>query len=453
MISCSPGLRRWCFAAACFAAGSATAATFYVAPNGQDSAAGTIGAPFATIQRAQKAAQAGDTVYLRGGTYAMTEAQIAAYDRIYADVIDLDKSGSRGHPITYVAYPRERPVFDFSAVKPKGYRVSAFHVSGSWIHLKGFEVIGVQVTILTHTQSMCFDNEGDDNVYEELSAHDGKAIGFWIGGGSNNLVRNCDAYRNYDDVSENHRGGNVDGFGHHVKSGSGHNVFQGCRAWFNSDDGFDFINSSQAAMAIDCWSFYNGYGTKFESLGDGNGFKAGGYGATPANRLPDPIPRHVVIGCVAVGNKVNGFYSNHHVGGVDFINDTAYRNETNFNLLGREMDNRTDRDGRGHRVWNNLGYGARRSEVAHLDPKICDVKNNSFDSTMKLSADDFVSLDEAQLTAPRQPNGDLPNVPLLHLKPSSAAIDRGVAVAGRPFSGKAPDLGAFEYSPDAHLGK
>ncbi len=426
---------------------STVAATYYVAPSGQDAAAGTLEAPFATVQRAQKAAHPGDTVYLRGGTYRMTESNIAERERIYAYVVYLNKSGEPDHRITYAAYPGERPVFDFSAVKPKGYRVAAFHVAGSWIHLKGFEVVGVQVTILTHTQSMCFDNEGNNNVYEQLSAHDGKGIGFWIGGGSNNLVLNCDAYRNYDDVSENHRGGNVDGFGHHVKEGSGHNVFRGCRAWFNSDDGFDFINSSQAATAVDCWAFYNGYGSKFESLGDGNGFKAGGYGATPADRLPNPIPRHVVVGCLAVGNKVNGFYSNHHVGGVDFFNDTAYRNATNFNLLGREMDNRTDISGHGHRVWNNLGYGARVAEVAHLDAKTCDVKNNSFDLPINVTADDFMSLDEALLTSPRQPNGDLPHVALLRLKPTSAAIDRGIDV-GRPYSGKAPDLGAFEFRPE-----
>jgi hypothetical protein len=47
------------------------------------------------------------------------------------------------------------------------------------------------------------------------------------------------------------------------------------------------------------------------------------------------------------------------------------------------------------------------------------------------------------LVKPRKPNGDLPDVPFLHLAPGSDAIDRGVDV-GRPFKGQAPDLGAFE---------
>ena len=427
-----------------FLAVSAHAASFYVAPTGADTNAGSIAAPFATVQRAQQAAAPGDTIYLRGGTYAMTEAQIAHREGIYSCVTFLDKSGTPGHRISYEAYPGERPIFDFSQVKPKGQRVAAFRVAGSWLHLKGFEVVGVQVTILTHTQSICFDNQGSDNLYEQLSAHDGKAIGFWIGRGSNNLVLNCDAFRNYDDVSENRRGGNVDGFGHHVPKGSAHNVFRGCRAWFNSDDGYDFINSAEAATVENCWAFYNGYSTAFESLGDGNGFKAGGYGATPASRLPEPIPRHVVVGCVAVRNKVNGFYANHHVGGVDFLNNTALRNNTNFNLLGRELDNRTDIPGRGHRLKNNLGLEARTAEVAQLDAQACDATNNYFDLPVKITAADFMGLDEADLVKPRQPNGDLPDVPLLHLAPGSAAIDRGVDL-GRPFAGAAPDLGAFEF--------
>jgi hypothetical protein len=420
------------------------AATFYVAPNGSDAAAGSLDAPFATVQRAQTAAAPGDTVLIRGGTYLIPESQIARRVAVYACVTFLDKSGEPGKPINYFAYPGERPVFDFSAVKPPNQRVAAFRIDGSWLHLKGFEVVGVQVTILTHTQSIGFDNEGSHNVYEQLVVHDGKAIGFWIGGGSDNLVLNCDAYRNYDDVSENKRGGNVDGFGHHVKEGTGHNVFRGCRAWFNSDDGFDFINSSQAATCENCWAFYNGYSSDFVSRGDGNGFKAGGYGATPASRLPNPIPRHVVVGCVAVRNKVNGFYANHHVGGVDFLNNTGWRNAANFEFLGREMDNRTDGPGRGHRAKNNLGFEARTAEVAQLDAKHCDTSNNSFDLPIKLTAADFLGLDEADLVRPRQSNGDLPDVPLLHLAKGSAAIDRGVDL-GRPYAGAAPDLGAFEF--------
>ena len=50
---------------------SVRAANYYVGPSGSDSAAGTEAAPFATVGRGQTAASAGDTVFIRGGTYTI----------------------------------------------------------------------------------------------------------------------------------------------------------------------------------------------------------------------------------------------------------------------------------------------------------------------------------------------------------------------------------------------
>jgi hypothetical protein len=422
------------------------AATYFVSPSGSDQAAGTLDAPFASIQRAQEAAVPGDTVYLRGGTYRMSEAQIVKHEGPYAYVTWLNKSGEPDRPIRYHAYDGERPVFDFTEVKPEGRRVTGFRVDGSWLHLRGLEVTGVQVTIKTHTQSICFDVQGSHNVLERLTMRDGMAIGLWIGGGAaHNLVLNCDAYRNHDPVSGNGRGGNVDGFGYHGRKGSVGNVFRGCRAWFNSDDGFDFINSAEVATIENCWAFYNGYSPEFVELGDGTGFKAGGHAGTPVDRLPDPIPRHVVVGSVSVRNKANGFYANHHTDGITWHNNTAYRNRVNFNLRGRSRsDNATVIPGRNHVLRNLLGF-AGGQEVAELDAAASDVEGNYFTLPVTVTAADFASLDESELVRPRQANGDLPDVGFLHLVPGSAAIDRGTDV-GRPFRGRAPDLGAFEWT-------
>jgi len=325
--------------------------------------------------------------------------------------------------------------------------VHAFRVTGSWLHLEGFEVIGVQVTITGHTQSIGFDNQGSHNVYERLSVHDGMAIGFWIGTGSHNFVLNCDAYRNHDDFSGDRRGGNTDGFGFHGPRGSVGNVFRGCRAWFNSDDGFDFINAGEAAVAEDCWAFYNGFSPRFAPLADGNGFKAGGHAGTPVARLPNPIPRHVVRGSLAVRNKANGFYANHHIGGVDFIHNSAARNRANYNLLGREGDNRTLIPGRGHRLLNNVGFSGG-TEVTQLDAAACEVRGNTWQLTEFPVAGDFLSLEEAELTRPRRADGGLPEVSFLRLRPGSRLVDRGVET-GHPFRGAAPDPGASESIPAA----
>ncbi|HVU39255.1 MAG TPA: right-handed parallel beta-helix repeat-containing protein [Opitutales bacterium] len=425
----------------------AQASTYYVAPKGSDTNDGGLEHPFATVQRAQKSAEPGDTVYLRDGTYHLTPAQIANQDREYSYVTYLNKSGTKEARINYFAYPGEKPVFDFSEIKPAGHRVTAFFISGSWLHLKGIEITGVQVTLTGHTQSECFRvADGSNNIIEQCSMHDGMGIGIYLTGGSNNLFLNCDAYRNWDSVSEGGKGGNVDGFGCHPRTASGTgNVFRGCRAWFNSDDGYDCINAHAAVTFDHCWAFYNGFTPDFTSRGDGNGFKDGGYGATAANRLPQPIPNHTVEYCLSVGNKANGFYSNHHIGANTFLNNTAYHNNTNFNMLCRLDDNATDVPGYGQTLKNNVGYKGR-TEVNNLPKEKNDLSHNYFDLNLTPTDADFLSVDETQLTAPRQANGDLPDIAFMHLAPGSQFIDKGVALKS-PYVGTAPDLGAFEYCP------
>ena len=420
------------------------ARTFYVAVDGNDENPGTKEQPFAGIMRAQEAVLPGDTVFVRGGKYVMNENQIARVQRIWAFVHDLRKSGEPDKRIHYFAYPGEKPVFDFSNVKPVNKRIMAFNVTGSWIHFRGLSVTDVQVTILTHTQSECFHNEGSHNIYEQLSMFDGQAIGFYLNKGSHNLVFNCDAWNNADYTSEGGRGGNVDGFGFHGGPGDVGNVIRGCRAWFNSDDGYDLIRSAETVVIENCWAFYNGYSTDFESLGDGNGFKAGGWGLKKDQRVPDSIKGHVIRFCVAVGNKANGFYSNHHPAGNVWINNTAYRNGTNFNMLNRNADFTASVSGFGHKLINNLSLKARTYDTQYIDPKQNELITNGFADNMKVNEKDFKSLDESLLVAARELDGSLPQNDFLRLTKRSKLINKGTD-AGFPYKGKAPDLGAFEF--------
>ena len=428
--------------------GVEAASIFYVGTNGVDTNPGTnISAPFATITKAQTAASSGDTVYLRGGTYFLNNSNITATNgtspNSYQIVNNLTKSG-----ISYLLYPGERPVFDFSNVQPVTNRVTAFLVTASDCVFKGFEVVGVQVTIQSgqanNTQSECFRVAGGNrNRFEQLAMHDGMGIGWYLTSGQSNLVLNCDAYNNrgLDSLSI----GNVDGFGVHATSTSGTgNVIRGCRAWFNSDDGYDCINCKAAATFENCWAFYNGYFTNFASSGgDANGFKAGGYGVTNGV-VPNPIPRHVTRFCLAVRNRASGFYANHHTGGLDWFNNTAYRNGGNFNMLCNldAQSSTNDVPGFNHVLKNNLGYKGG-SEVSNLGP-INDTNFNYFTLPVTVATNDFMSLDESLLTAPRQANGDLPYLAFAQLLSGSDLVDAGTN-AGFAFTGAAPDLGAFEY--------
>ncbi len=87
---------------------SAQPVKLYVAPDGSDSAAGTIDAPFATItgardavrQLKQQGAKQDITVLLRGGTYYIDETI----------VFGVADSGADGHTVAYAAYPNEEPI-------------------------------------------------------------------------------------------------------------------------------------------------------------------------------------------------------------------------------------------------------------------------------------------------------------------------------------------------------
>ncbi|MFV8375078.1 right-handed parallel beta-helix repeat-containing protein [Flavobacterium sp. LB1P71] len=418
------------------------AAEYYVAPNGKDSNIGSIDKPVETIKRAQELASAGDTVYIRGGMYTMRVEQIAAYNRAMAYVTKLDKSG-----ISYLAFPNETPVFKYNNITPANYRIIAFYVNGSNIRIKGIEITGVQVTITTHTQSECFEVQGSNNTLEQLQLHDNMAIGIYILKGSNNLILNCDAFRNWDSVSEGGKGGNTDGFGCHAPIGNKNNIFRGCRAWFNSDDGFDLINSGETVLIENCWAFYNGYTSDFISRADGNGFKVGGYGGSPLDKIPNPIPRNTIQFCLAVGNKQSGFYSNHHLNGSNWYNNSAYRNKRNYNMLNRKAANTADYltnvPGWAHVMSNNLGYKATEKELTDIDKSACTLTHNYFDLNLTINDSDFLSLDETLLTAPRQADGSLPKNNFFRLNAASNIINAGTAI-GFPFKGTAPDLGCFE---------
>jgi len=180
----------------------------------------------------------------------------------------------------------------------------------------------------------------------------------------------------------------------------------------------------------------------------GNGSKAGGYAGRAFNALPPNIQRNTIRFCLAVMNKADGFYSNHHLEGNAWYNNTAYQNGVNYNMLNRKAktvaDYLTDGPGYNHVLRNNISLAPRSVDITNYDAAACTIDHNSFlDNDITFSAGDFFSLDTSQLTAPRERNGNLPVINFMRLKPASKLIDKGIDI-GLPFYGKAPDLGCFE---------
>ncbi len=83
---------------------------FYVAPEGDNARPGTYDAPWADLHKAAETLQAGDTVYVRGGTYRLHR------------VVSPHNSGREGQWITYAGFPGETAVLDASDIHTSGGR-------------------------------------------------------------------------------------------------------------------------------------------------------------------------------------------------------------------------------------------------------------------------------------------------------------------------------------------
>ena len=96
---------------------------------------------------------------------------------------------------------------------------------------------------------------GSHNTFNNCAFYDNRNTGLEINkGGSYTTIINCDSYYNYDPKKF---GGMADGFAPKQTQGPG-NVFLGCRAWENSDDGFGACDSPEVVVIEESWAFRNG---------------------------------------------------------------------------------------------------------------------------------------------------------------------------------------------------
>lgn len=99
----------------------------YVAPSGDDANPGTLDHPWQTVQKAAESLAAGETVYIRAGTY---------HERVVPQ-----NSGSAGSPITYAAYPGESATIDGSSISLPDDLAGLFDISNkSYIRVSGLRV-------------------------------------------------------------------------------------------------------------------------------------------------------------------------------------------------------------------------------------------------------------------------------------------------------------------------
>ena len=469
-------------------AAQAFGAVYYVATDGKDSNPGSKEKPFASLNKANKVVTAGDTVWIRGGVYELKDTVFYERYKMTAGILLTASGESDDNRIHYLAYPCERPIFD-GAKLPVGEGVkssdgtakgamytSPIVISAKYLHLKGFEV---RNTPMKHNSNSGIFLYASKHIFlEQIDSHHNAGPGFFANDGAadggGHIFLNCDAHDNYDPDGWQGDGENADGFGaHYQKPGEGDTTkFIGCRSWWNSDDGFDFINQEFPVVLENCYAMGNGY----SNYGLGNPKNGNGHGIKMGESTLGG-GRHIIKFCAAWKNKATGFYANYTGVGSKWLNNTSYMNkDREFAMASTLFDSQGNRiadiapltGDNAHVLKNNIAFPNRNSQIGECWEKIesqnidhyvdCPAgENNTWNLKLDLTVDDFESLDDPSMTVtgkdlstiagilgPRNADGSIPNVGFLKLKKGSRAIDKGEDL-GFPFVGGAPDLGAYEY--------
>jgi uncharacterized repeat protein (TIGR02059 family) len=409
---------------------AANAANYYVATNGNDNNPGTIDKPFFTLNKAWTVVAAGDIVYMRGGTYSYTSQQ-----RL------LGKNGTAGNLIKIWAYPGEVPTIS----KGSGWTWTSYragvYFSGNYVHFRG-----IKITHFEQGDSYVWCNmRGEDFnhcIFEDLEFAYSGLGSYMTGKCDDNLFLNCDWHDQYDPITAGESGTpyeNGDGCNFENVAAGGRNTFRGCRFWNCTDDGLDVYNNDSYLLVENCWAWNCGYAKDNTTIGgDGNGFKLG-----PVTMSAPTTVLRKIVNCIAYKNQSWGFQENNANCNMELYNNASYKNSFSGNWGGGFHFNKA---GIAYPIKNNISYLDSPDNVDL--GTLTNVKNNTWNGSVTVTNTDFVSLDGTELALQRKADGSLPDINFMHLVALSDLIDKGVD-AGLPFSGIAPDLGAFEQQSSA----
>jgi hypothetical protein len=402
-------------------------ADYYVSLKGSDSNPGTLQEPFKTIEKAFSVAGNTDLIYVRGGTYPIQDVT-----RTYGLKLAVTGGPDSLHRLKIWAYPGERVVIDCGDIARKDDGLVGIYIESHNIHLKGFDVINVKQ--YTDASGHGFYNvgilvKGNNVLVENCTAHNNQGTGINLGGTcTGTTVLNCDSYDNYDPYTYKSDGTfspgeNADGFHITVNGLDATQKLVGCRAWNNSDDGYDCYNTDGYVFFDSCWSFRNGYMPNSNTLSEGNGagFKLGATNSSYA------IVKKFVRNCVATINKAEGFTQNNGRVIMYIYNNTAYNNGGIQFDFGNTFSAQAKLE-----LKNNLAIGKSINYTPYAIHS-----HNTWDTSVSTDQSDFQSTDTSLLFEKRQEDGELTPTLLFRLASGSDLKNAGLDL------GFGKNIGAF----------
>ncbi len=413
-----------------FCCSQLNAATYYASPTG--TGVGTLADPCSFTSGLSKLTAAGDTLYLRGGIYNQSAK------------ISINKSGTATARVAIMAYLNEKPILDFST-EPYSSSNPGVSLSSTslYLHIKGL--------VIRYAGDNGMINNGSNHVIENCEFYGNCDTGLQHKGGGNNLILNCDSHDNFDyesgGIGTPNYGGNADGFADKQYTATDPNTYDGCRAWNNSDDGWDFFQKIGNTIIKNSICYHNGPFTfdmtnhpryaidqawfnqftnlaAYPNYGNGNGFKLGG----------DFTAHNVeVIRCLAVCNRVRGFDQNNNYGKMTILNTSSYKNGYNYGF--------GNNNGGTLIIKNCVSLNSINSN-AYTVQTVTNINNSWNMPAITVNSADFVSLDTNQILTSRNLDGTY-TTPFMNLVSGSDLIDAGVFNV-IPYAGNNPDLGYYE---------
>ena len=452
--------------------------TYYISPVGNDETGdGTEAKPWYNIAVAYAAAQPGDHIVCKGGSY-----KISKYGTDGKLTVRMNKKGTADKPIVIRCADGEKPVFDFeqqlldcnrqpSKVGDRGVLLTGdYHI-----------IFGIH---MMHAADNAIKLEGNHNRIERCEFSYNLDSGIQLGFGHKftdthpgvsqndgtycayNDIIDCDSHHNCD--CDANYGSDADGFACKMHNGIG-NRFIRCRAWRNSDDAWDLYETDYSVIIAECWAWESGNGedhlwvkeylnSSASFSGNGNGIKLGGNGEGGSSKGVHYVFNSIAFGCDKSGST-KGFDCNSHKDGHVLVGCLGFDNGYDYMFESGGSDAKTF-------YYNNVCLGKQEIMVGTDDYNALTsaMSKNGWTSHLVTgaSADDYVTLDEDDALMPRDIYGGLPRkFGRLTADPENVLVDAGNAsldnvnnvweglVAEFPFlartvTGNGRDLGPYE---------